>query len=346
MSQPRLLVLIGAATLLIAVADYWTATQMIGSVLFTLPVILCITQRSKWVLWGTAIAAALFSIAVGVKNLDHVQVVSPWLSLINRATLIGNVLIFATLIHLWINRSRRRILDAEKVELASNILKAKNEQLENELLKIKTANRGKRKPLVLTIKQYLSFVAQLSDRHRTMVLTVMCSGLRVPEVLSLRWDQVDFVTGLLSPSLTPPNTAGEPIAGAAKEDIHLDPVLVEALLEWRNKSVGSGLVFPSHITGRCYHPGPIQQDYFRPAARKLGLHGLCWNTFRNSYSTWIDEEGSPEVQQKLMRHPSVAGIAASNNSAPKPKSKGNATIARQVPPPPPSETLQAPAEAS
>jgi integrase len=218
--------------------------------------------------------------------------------------------------------------------------------LENELIKIKTANRGKRKPLVLTIKQYLSFVAQLSDRHRTMVVTAMCSGLRVPEVLSLRWDQVDFVTGLLSPSPATPNTTGEPIAGAAKEDIHLDPVLVEALLEWRNKSLGAGLVFPSHITGRCYHPGPIQQDYFRPAARKLGLNGLCWNTFRNSYIAWIDEEGSAEVQQKLMRHPPVASIAAGSNSPSKPKGKSNVKISRQVPPPAPAEELQVPAEAS
>jgi integrase len=349
MNLPRLLVLIGAATLVIAVADFWTGAQMIGSVLFTLPVILCISQRSKWVLWITAAVAASLIIAVGVKNFGHVQIVSPWLGLINRALLVGNVLVFAALIHLWINSSRRRILETEKGELASNNLKAKNEQLENELTKIKTVNRGKRKPLVLTIKQYLSFVTQLSDRHRTMVVTVMCSGLRVPEVLSLRWDQVDFVTGLLSPLPAASNTTAQPIAGTAKEDIHLDPVLLEALLEWRNKSPGSGLVFPSHITGRCYHPGPIQQDYFRPAARKLGLHGLSWNTFRNSYSTWIDEEGSAEVQQKLMRHPSVPSIAASSDGQSKLKTKGSAKITRQVPPsspPPPAEDLQVPAEAS
>src|ERR1700761_9303480 len=103
MNLPRLLMLIGVATLVIAVADFWTAAQMIGSVLFTLPVILCITQRSKWVLWTTAGVAASLSVAVGVKNFGHVQIVSPWLSLINRSLLIGNVLVFATLIHLWIS---------------------------------------------------------------------------------------------------------------------------------------------------------------------------------------------------------------------------------------------------
>jgi len=30
-------------------------------------------------------------------------------------------------------------------------------------------------------------------------------------------------------------------------------------------------MFPSPITGRCYHASPIQQDYIRRAGRKLGL---------------------------------------------------------------------------
>jgi hypothetical protein len=121
--------------------------------------------------------------------------------------------------------------------------------------------------------------------------------------------------------------------------------LVEALLEWRNKSPGAGLVFPSHITGRCYHPGPIQQDYFRPAARKLGLTGLSWNTFRNSYTVWIDEEGSSaEMHQKLMRHPPVPTIVTSSNGALKPKAKTDGKIARRISASP--ESFQVPTEAS
>jgi integrase len=352
MNQPRLLAIIIGVTLLVGLIDFWTSAELVGSALFILPLILCVTQRSKWVLWSTASAATLLSIAVGIWNFHHTQALtpralSPWLALANRALLIGSLLALATLIHLWINRCHQAALDAAKIERNSNNLMARNEQLENELTKIKAANRGKRKPLVLTIKQYLSFAAQLSDRHRTMVVTAMCSGMRVPEVLSLRWDQVDFVTGLLSAQQSPVNAPmSEPKTGMAKEEIPMDPVLVEALLEWRNKSPGAGLVFPSHITGRCYHPGPIQQDYFRPAARKLGLGGLCWNTFRNSYNVWIDEEGSSAgVQQKLLRHPAVPTIANNSNGASKPKAKANGKIARRIPPPP-AEALPVPTEAS
>ena len=112
----------------------------------------------------------------------------------------------------------------------------------------------------------------------------------------------------------------------------MDPVLLESLLEWRKKTPSSGLVFPSHITGRCYYAGPIQQDYFRPAARKLGLVGVCWHTFPHSYSSWMDEDGTPMgVQQKLMRHTPAATIMHNHgNASSKPKAKANGKVVRQV----------------
>jgi len=112
----------------------------------------------------------------------------------------------------------------------------------------------------------------------------------------------------------------------------MDPVLLESLLEWRKKASGSGLVFPSHITGRCYYAGPIQQDYFRPAARKIGLVGVCWHTFPLSYGSWMDEDGTSKgVQQKLMRHASAATSAHNHGStATKSKAKANGKAVRPV----------------
>ena len=67
------------------------------------------------------------------------------------------------------------------------------------------------------------------------------------------------------------------------------------------------LGFPSHVTGEPYHASPIQQDYIRPAGRKLGLGDIGWHTFRHTYRSWLDATGaSIGVQQKLMRHAQVA----------------------------------------
>ncbi len=87
------------------------------------------------------------------------------------------------------------------------------------------------------------------------------------------------------------------------------PDLGAVLLNWKRKCKQSeeGWVFPSSVTGRCYHASPIQQDYIRPAGRKLGLGDIGWHTFRHTYRSWLDLVGTPiGVQQKLMRHAQIA----------------------------------------
>ena len=317
--------------MLATLLDFCTSAGLVGSVLFTFPLALCFKQRSKWLLWGTAALATLLSIATGLWGFHRVALLNPWVASANRGLLTMSLLTLATLIHLWINKSHKVVLEAAKMERHSISLIARNEQLEIELAKIKGVIRGKRKPLTLTIKQYQALVGQLSDLHRTMIVAAMCTGMRVSEVLALRWDQLDFATGLMFPRHVVAN-GGMVKTEAGEEQSPMDPVLLEALLEWRSKTPGSGLVFPSHITGRCYHAGPIQQDYFRPAARKLGLAGVCWHTFPHSYRSWMDEDGTAAgVQQKLLRHANLSTTTNINsNTSLKAKGKPNGKITRRV----------------
>jgi integrase len=331
MNRTPLLVMIVGIALLIALLDFWIPVELAGSALFTFPLVLCILHRSKWLLWATAAIGALSSVAAGIWGFHRMVLPSAWVTSTNRGLLLAILLTLAVLIHLWMNKSQNAELEVAKTERDSNSLMARNEQLESELAKIKTANKGKRKPLVLTIRQYQAFAGQLSDLHRTMVVAAMCSGMRVSEVLGLRWDQLDLTSGLMSIQSRVANSGAVGTAGS-EGPVPIDPVLLESLLEWRKKTPSSGLVFPSHITGRCYYAGPIQQDYFRPAARKLGLVGVCWHTFPHSYRSWRDEDGTPMgVQQKLMRHAPAATIMHNHgNPSSKPKAKANGKIVRQV----------------
>ena len=195
MNRTHLLAIIAGISILIGLLDFWTSAELAGSVLFTFPLVLCVVQRSKWLLWGTAALASLLSVVAGIWSFNRIELLNPWVASVNRGLLIASLLTLTTLIHLWINKSHKAMLETAKMERHSNSLTTRNEQLENELMKIKALTRGKRKPLVLTIKQYQAFAGQLSDLHRTMVVTAMCTGLRVSEVLALRWDQLDFATG-------------------------------------------------------------------------------------------------------------------------------------------------------
>jgi integrase len=333
-----LLALVAGISAVIALLDYYTSIELLGSLLFTLPLVLCIGQRSKRLLWGIASTATLLTVAAGIWSFHRIALINPWVESVNRGLLIASLLTLTTLIHLWINKSHQLMLEKVERERHDQTLVSRNEQLEGELMKLKTSAKGRRKPLLLTVKQYQTFVAQLSDLHRTMVVTAMCSGVRVSDVLALRWEQVDFAAGQIC---GPRGFANGRVSGgktdAGMETISMDPVLIEALMEWRSKNPGSGLVFPSHITGRCYHAGPIQQDYFRPAARKLGLSGLCWHTFSDSYRSWLNEEcaAGGALQQKLMRHAEIAAITNIRvNGSLKSKAKGKrptgGKMARQV----------------
>ena len=54
------------------------------------------------------------------------------------------------------------------------------------LVEIKGARRAKR-PKVLTPEQCLQVLNTVREPYRTMVLVALCTGLRVGEILGLRW---------------------------------------------------------------------------------------------------------------------------------------------------------------
>jgi hypothetical protein len=58
---------------------------------------------------------------------------------------------------------------------------------------------------------------------------------------------------------------GFPKTEYSKDAAPLDPEVGSDLLDWKRKSKGTGLVFPSPITGHSYDASPIQQDWIRRA---------------------------------------------------------------------------------
>jgi integrase len=353
MNRTLLMADIFGSIALIALLDFRTSAELTLSVFFAFPLVLCVWPRSKKLLWATATVAISLSVGAGIKEFTRVEFLNPMAALLhpgialaNRGLIILTLLTLTILIHLWISKSERVVLHAEDVERSNQSLLAKNGQLENELVRIRTITGGvnkkitkvrkkeKQKVLALTIKQYQALAEQLSDLHRIMVVAAMCTSLRAPEVLALRWEQLDFATGLMV--VRKSVVRGDASARKSKastEEIPMDPLFKEALLEWRNKNTSTGLVFPSHITGGCYDAGSIQRNYFRPAAAKLGLSRVSWHTFPHSYRSWMDKAGGPiEVQEKLMRHPNVPIMMTTQIDGTSPKRKANGKVTRQISP--------------
>jgi len=146
-----------------------------------------------------------------------------------------------------------------------------------DLVTIKGVSKRSKKPIVLTVEQCLILISFLPDPYRTMVIVSICTGCRVSEILALRWSRIDFDKLTMMVKVKAVNERiGRVKTEYSEDELPIDPQFARVLKAWKKKcpSSPSDWVFPSPFTDRCYHASPIQQDYNRPAGKKLGLESV------------------------------------------------------------------------
>lgn len=185
-----------------------------------------------------------------------------------------------------------------------------------ELVKIKGGTKRRSRPGVLSIPQWGSFIHNVEEQYvRVVVVISMCLGLRLSEVLALKWLDIDWkgqtmyvrrgiVSGRVGPVKTEYSDAPAP----------LDPDLAEILIEWRRKSDfvadGDWLFASPFKTGRApYFPTAVRRK-IHAAAQAAGLSGLFRDEptkiMRHSYRSWLGTTDAPiAVIKDLMRHADV-----------------------------------------
>ncbi len=176
-----------------------------------------------------------------------------------------------------------------------------------ELVKVKGTSKRQKKPQIIDPEKLQELVDVLREPYKTMVIVAMCTGLRVSEVLALRWEFIDFKTGsMMVQQGAVHGRIGKVKTEASQDEVPLDPAFADVLLQWKGDRT-EGLVFPSPVTGHCYHASILQRQVLKPKGEQVGIPRLGWHTFRHTYRSLLDETGAPiGVQQKLMRHSNVA----------------------------------------
>lgn len=178
------------------------------------------------------------------------------------------------------------------------------------LVEVRGVSKRRKRPTVLTFEQCEALLNLLPQPYQTMALIGLCCGLRVSEILSLRWTDIDFDG--LSMHVTRAVVRGivdEVKTEYSDDELPLDSDFADRLRGWKQQCPPSseGWIFPSPVTGRPYEPGSIQQKVIRVAGKKLGLRNVGWHTLRHTYRAFLDASGAPVgVQQKLMRHAQVS----------------------------------------
>src|SRR3984885_9145924 len=128
MNRTPLIAIIVGTIVLVAWLDFSSSAQILGSILFTFPLVLCARQRSTRLLWATAAAAVLLTITAGIWGFH--RVLSPLDTSVNRGFLIASLLTLTTFIHFWIKKSQKIVLDAAEIEGQRSSLAARNAVME------------------------------------------------------------------------------------------------------------------------------------------------------------------------------------------------------------------------
>lgn len=186
------------------------------------------------------------------------------------------------------------------------------------LVTIKGSSKRAKQPGTLTVEQFHQVLERIPDEpYRTMVVAAQCWGLRVSELLALKWSDVRFLEGKVSIGRAIVEGHVGPVKTAQSEkELPMHPHLAEILLAWMQRTEFKD---PEHFVFASpwqagelpYRAGWIQENWLRKAGKAIGLKfSLGWHSLRHTYRVILRKTGAPlDVQRDLMRHADI-GITA------------------------------------
>lgn len=158
----------------------------------------------------------------------------------------------------------------------------------------------------LSADEVLRLMTVTDPPWSNMVKLALCTGLRVSELVALRW--ADVAAGesrkLVVRYSAWGGKVGTPKGGKAKE-VPLSTPAVAALAGQHDLSAGGALVFPGH-DGAMLTREACRKPLRRLLAR-AGVRQVSWHVFRHTFGSHLAMGGTPlRAIQELLRHESIA----------------------------------------
>jgi len=205
------------------------------------------------------------------------------------------------------------------------------------LVRVKDSSKRKREPIVLSVDEFRGILEHVPEPFRTMCIVAMCMGLRVSEILGLKWCDVDW--DRMQMEIRRSYVYGKPgdvKTLASQKCMPLHPSLAEMLRQHRSTHPSplnwEDWVFANPDTGKPFWPNKVQENWLVPAAEKVGLGRIGWHTFRHSHSSLLHALGVDlKVQQELLRHADIrTTMNIYTHAVPAALRKANSKVVRLV----------------
>ncbi len=153
-------------------------------------------------------------------------------------------------------------------------------------------------------------LAQLEEPHRTMLQLIAATGLRVGELLAVRWRSIDLETGTLSVRESVyEGTFQRPKTQKAMRTIPLGPHVIAMLRAHQARATRKALddlLFPNR-EGRPLRESKLLREVLQPAAVRAELGRVTWHQFRHIHSSLLNDLRVPvKIAQEQLGHASIA----------------------------------------
>ncbi len=168
----------------------------------------------------------------------------------------------------------------------------------------------KRPHQFLNIDEAKRLIAACTEPTRTIVLLATMTGLRIGEILALRWGRINFIGETLVVAETCyMGRFGTPKTRASRREIPLSPAVVDALKTYYSRSADRS---PEALVFATRHGGPLVSNNLRKrglrsACKRAGLPRINWHALRHTHGTLLHAQGTPlKVAQAQLGHSHMA----------------------------------------